>query len=257
MVCEGTDDHHVPISLLLSLGWPWFWFDQDASRPTGAGREEFQVKGNNAVMADGRSLVCKPRKTRQVRVTAREGKQGPGNQTRRLETQENGSKMEADMRSSSEKSPLSWWLRILATHDSPLGSALPFIIYQIVFQAIPVGLLFSYCSGDLPAKNKNGLIFYFLSLENTFFFSFPLSLCVYSLLFFELILFELDDDMFPEHFSDPLPLYLLFPILPPLLFSSFSSPLFLSFPSLYFLSLSTYVLGNLLKTQGFKYHPQT
>ena len=105
MVCEGIDDHHVPISLLLSLGWPWFWFDQDASRPTGAGREEFQVKGNNAVMADGRSLVCKPRKTRQVRVTAQEGKQGPGNQTRRLETQENGSKMEADMRSSSEKSP--------------------------------------------------------------------------------------------------------------------------------------------------------
>ena len=75
--------------------------------------------------------------------------------------------------------------------------------------------------------------------------------------FLSLFSFELDDDMFPEHFSDPLPLYLLFPILPPLLFSSFSSPLFLSFPSLYFPSLSTYVLGNLLKTQGFKYHPQT
>lgn len=105
MVCEGTDDHRAPISLLLSLGWPWFWFDQDASRPTGAGSEEFQVKGNNAAMAEGRSLVCKPRKMRQVKVTAWEGKQGPGNQTRCLETQENGSKMEADMRSSSEKSP--------------------------------------------------------------------------------------------------------------------------------------------------------
>lgn len=50
-----------------------------------AGREEFQVKGNNVVIAEGRSLVCKPRKMRQVRVTTQEGKQGPGNQTRSLE----------------------------------------------------------------------------------------------------------------------------------------------------------------------------
>ena len=64
---------------------------------------------------------------------------------------------------------LSWWLCILATYDNHLGSALPFIIYQIFFQVILVGLLCPYFSGDLPAKNRNDLIFYFISLKNTFF----------------------------------------------------------------------------------------
>lgn len=78
---------------------------------------------------------------------------------------------------------LSWWLWILATDDSHLGSALPFIIDQIVFQVLPVGLLFAYCNGDLPAKNKDDFMFYFLRLENTFFFH-SLSIYMYTHSFF-------------------------------------------------------------------------
>lgn len=170
MVYEGPGNHHAPISLLLSLGCPWFWFGQDASRPTGAGREEFQVKGNNVVIAEGRSLVCKPRKMRQVRVTTQEGKQGPGNQTRSLETQENGSKMKADMKSSSQKSPS----KLVALHPGHIWQSsvpCPSSSTRFGFQVILVGLLCPYCNGDLPAKNKNDLIVYFLSLKNTFFFS--------------------------------------------------------------------------------------
>lgn len=174
MVYEGPGNHHAPISLLLSLGCPWFWFDRDASRPTGAGREEFQVKGNNVVIAEGRSLVCKPRKMRQVRVTTQEGKQGPGNQTRSLETRENGSKMKADMKSSSQKSPS----KLVALHPGHIWQSpvpCPSSSTRFGFQVIPVGLLCPYCNGDLPAKNKNDLIVYFLRLKNTFFFPFNLS----------------------------------------------------------------------------------
>lgn len=269
----------------------------------------------------GRSLVCKPRKMRQVRVTTQEGKQGPGNQTRSLETQENGSKMKADMEEVHHKSPS----KLVALHPGHIWQSpvpCPSSSTRFGFQVILVGLLCPYCNGDLPAKNKNDLIVYFLSLKKGilfFFFPFNLSnfnrippvsppplnsfsfafmtpsltlyiymyiysvkdiiikiseeedwlrgillevrlngkksilltqidyrsiwhyiyiyvyICLLHCFCLRFFSFELNVEMFPEHFSDPLSLYLLFPISTPLLSSFFSSAS--SFPSLFLIFL--------------------
>lgn len=122
-------------------------------------------------MAEGGSRAHKPRKMRQVRVRIQEDKQGPGNQTRSLETQENGSEVKADMKSSLESS-LSRLVVLNPGHtwQSPgKWSALHHL--SDFFQVFPVGLLCPYSNGDFPAKGNNDVDIQFPKFKEYFFHS--------------------------------------------------------------------------------------